>query len=159
MKKRERRKKMNLLQLPRRRFRRRSSCVLRTGGEIRFSEIYRGITMPPLRALRLSFSPVRSEPLSSREERSRIYRGAGRKKKCPTCKMQRRVGGFSFSPPVFALHGVLRQFIRDFGSNPAGYRSACARPIFFTISFFLSAVFHAAGLCGFYRIYPENNAV
>jgi len=109
-------------------------------------------------SFKLSFSLACSKSYRvAKKDQGSIGKGGGGKRKCPIYKIQRRVGNSSFSP-LFPSSLRPWTIYQGFGSNPAGYRFACARPIFFTI-FFLEVVFHAASPCGFYRTYSENNAI
>lgn len=131
--------------------------------EIRFSEIYRGITMPPPRALRLSFSPTSNPYRVARKDRGRIYRETGRQKMSDLQNAETRrrlLFSLSLSSLLFSLPSASSDNLSGISVRILRAIVPRARTTYiFYNPFFLSAVFHAAGSCGFYRIYPENNAV
>lgn len=105
-------------------------------GEIRFSEIYRVASQCRCSSFKALIFAGTLQTLSSREKRSGIYREWPKENVRPVkCRDAATLGN---SPPSFLFSPtprILRRFIRDFGSNPAGYRFARTRPIFFTIFF------------------------
>lgn len=97
----------------------------------------------------------------ARKDRGRIYREAGRQKMSDLQNAEtRRRLPFSLSSLLFSLSWASSDNLS--GISVRILRAIVPRArttyIFYNL-FFFSAVFHAAGSCGFYRIYPENNAV
>lgn len=95
------------------------------------------------------------------ESRGKIEEGSIERlteKKCPSCKMQRRVGGFPSLPLLFCFPSSRRpQTIYQgfrFESCGLSFRVR-ARPIFFTIFFFSQPFFTPRARAGFIEFIPK----
>jgi len=105
-------------------------------------------------SFKLSFSLACSRSYRvAKKDQGSIGKGGGGKRKCPICKIQRRVGNSSFSLP-FLPPRVLGQFIRD---SVRILRAIVSREhdLYFLQFFFSKSFFTPQARAGFIELIPN----